>query len=121
MGNSENGISDPPPVAGFDSAGVITSPRFCIGGDHGVQEPKFRLIGDLTNSNFDKTAQTSEPCCPRGIDSPVAITRLRHINGAADLRQLSVDFPNAYRAIALPPASVEASRFCSLDLVDNGP
>ena len=76
-----------------DLGEVILSPRFRIAEHRGIQEPKFRLIDDLTKSNVNKTVQMSETYCPQGIDSFVALTRLQHINGAVGLKQWSVDSP----------------------------
>ena len=68
---------------------------FCISEHHGFQEPKFRLIDDLTKSNVNKTVQMSETYCPQGLGSFVALTRTHHVNGAEGLKQWSVDIPHA--------------------------
>ena len=104
-----------------DLDSTILSPGFCIAEHHGIQEPKFRLIGDLAKSNVNKTVQMSEIYFRQGLDSFVALTRLQHVNGSEDLKQRSVDFPHAYKTIALRPFSAEASRICFLNPVDNRP
>ena len=38
------------PVTNFDRFDDVLSPRFCISGKHGLQEPKYRLADDLTKS-----------------------------------------------------------------------
>ena len=96
-------MSEPTPVAKTDLDSTILSPRFCIAEHHGIQEPKFRLIDDLTKSNVNKTVQMSETYCPQGVDSFVALTRIQHVNGDVDLKQWSVDFPHSYKTIALTP------------------
>ena len=53
-------LSEPTPVSGSDLDNDIRSPRFCIAEHRGIQEPKFRLIEDLTKSNINKTVQMSE-------------------------------------------------------------
>ena len=83
------------PVANADLENTILPPRFCISEHHGNQEPKFRLICDLTKSNVNKTAEMPETYCPQGLDSFVALTRTQHANGAEGLKQRSVDFPDA--------------------------
>ena len=114
-------LSEPSLVTSFDLENLILSPRFCIAEHHGIQEPKFRLIDDLTKSNVNKAVQMSETYCPQGIDSFVALTRLQHTNGAADLQQWSVDFSHAYKTIALHPSSADAAHICFLNPVDNQP
>ena len=102
-------LSEPTPVTESDLNSTIPSPRFCISEHHGIQEQKFRLIGDLTKSNVNKTVEMSETYCPHGLDSFVALTRLQHVNGAEGLKQWSVDFPHAYKTIALHPSSAVAA------------
>ena len=114
-------LSEPTPVTKADLDSAIFSPMFCIAERHGIQEPKFRLISDLTKSNVDKTAQTPETYCPQGLDSFVSLARLHHVGGAGDLEQWSVDPPRAYKTIAIRPSSSEADRICFLDHVDNRP
>ena len=63
----------------------------------------------------------SETYCPQGLDSFVALTRIQHVNGAKDLKQWSVDFPHAYKTIALHPSSSEVANICFLNPVDNQP
>ena len=94
---------------------------FCIAEHHGNQGPKFRLIGDLANPNVNKTVQMAETYFPHGIDSFVALTRLHRANAAEDLKQCSVDFPHAYKTIAIHPSSSEAARICFLNPADNRP
>ena len=53
-------LSKPTPVATDDLDSIILSPRFRIDERHGAQEPKFRLIGDRTKSNVNKSVQMSE-------------------------------------------------------------
>ena len=81
-GISVGWLSEPTPVTTADLDSAILSPRVCIAEHHGIHEPKFRLIGDLTKSNVNKTVQMSEAYCPQGLDSFVASTRLQHGNGA---------------------------------------
>ena len=118
----QNGwLSEPTPVSEADLNTTIPSPRFCIAEHHGIQEPKFRLIDDLTKSNVNKTVEMSETYCPQGLDSFVALTRIQHVNGAKDLKQWSVDFSHAYKTIALHPSSSEVANICFLNPVDNQP
>ena len=100
---------------------AIISPRFCISEHRGIQEPKFRLIDDLTKSNVNKTVGMSEIYCPPGLDSFVALTRLQHINNDGELKQRSVDFPHAYKTIALHSPSSEVANICFLNPVDDRP
>ena len=102
-------LSEPTPVTTEDLNNVILSPMFCIAEHHGIQEPKFRLIDDITKSNVNKTVQMSETYFPQGLDSFIALTRLQHVNGADNLKQWSVDFSHAYKTIAMHPSSSEAA------------
>ena len=52
-------LSEQTQVSMSDLHGAVLSPRFCLAEHHWVQEPKFRLIGDLAKSNLDKTVQMS--------------------------------------------------------------
>ena len=114
-------LSEPAPAPNSDLRDTILSPRFCISEHHGVQEPKFRLIDDLAKSNVDKTVQMSETYCPQSPDSSVALTRLQNIDGADGLKQWSVDFPRAYKTIALHPSSSEDAYISFLNTIDNRP
>ena len=114
-------LAEPTSVSRSDLNHDIISPGFCIAENHGIQEPKFRLIGDLAKSNVNKTVQMSETYFPQGPDSFVALTRTLQINGADDLKQWSVDFSQSYKTIALRPSSSEAAHICRLNPVDNRP
>ena len=61
-------MSEPTAVLRSDFDNAILSQMFCIAEHHGIREPKFRLSGDLTKSNVDKTAQMSETYCHQGPD-----------------------------------------------------
>ena len=114
-------LSEPTHVTESDLDSTILSPRFCISEHHGIQEQKFRPIGDLTKSNVNKTVRMSETYFPHGLDSFVALTRPHRVNGAEDLKQWDVDFPHAYKTIAPQPSSAEADRICFSNPVDNRP
>ena len=105
-GVCEGCLSEPTPVSGSDLLGAILWPRFCIAEHRGVREPELRLIDDITKPNVNRTVQMTETYCPKGLDSFVALTRLRHVNGAGGLKQWSVDFPHAHKTIALRPSRV---------------
>ena len=120
-GSRKGWMSGPTPVSNSDLGDAILSPMFCIAEHHGVQEPKFRLIDDLANSNANETALMSETYCHQGLDSFVALTRLQHINGADGLKQWSADVSHAYKTIALHSSSSEAAHIFFLNPIDNGP
>ena len=44
-------LSEPNPVTASGKTFTILPPRFCISEQHGLQEPKYRLIGDVAKSN----------------------------------------------------------------------
>ena len=104
--------SQPTPITTNDSRSIILSPRFCIAEQHGLKEAKFRLIGEFSRSNVNKTVQMADTYCPQGIDSFVALTRIQSANGVSDLKQWPIDFPHAYKTIALHPSSSEAAHIC---------
>lgn len=74
---------------------LVLPPRFCISENHGLRQPKYRVIDDLSRPLVNSTADTADAYCPQDSDTLVAQTRLLPTRGATDLRNWSVDFPNA--------------------------
>ena len=100
---------------------MVLPPSFCTPEQHGLQQPKFRLIGDLSKSLVNSAIQSTETYCPQGIDSFVAMSRLQVSQGADQLRAWSLDFSHAYKTIALHPGSAEAAIICFINPSDNLP
>ena len=96
----------------FDRHYAVLSSRFCIAEQHGQQEPKFRLIDDLTKSLVNGTVESSETYCPHVLDSLVALARVKGSYGSDQLRAWSVDLSNAYKTIAPLPGSADAAYIC---------
>ena len=71
-----NWISELKPVTNFDRRNAVLSHRFFVPGQHGLQEPKYRLIDDLAKSLANGTVGTTETYCPKGLDAFASITRL---------------------------------------------
>ena len=55
---------------------------FCISEQHGPQQPKFRLIDDLSKSLANGALHPTETYCPHDLDSFVALSRLQILHGA---------------------------------------
>ena len=105
-------LTKPSPISQNDRTNTILSPRFCISEQHGNQQQKFRVIGDLTKSQVNQAAQASDTYCPQDLDMFMVLARLQHRYGAKKLRMWSVDFSNAYKTIGLNKASREAAHIC---------
>ena len=99
----------------------MLSPRFRIAEEHGLQEPKYRLIDDLTKSLANGAVETTEAYCPHDLDSFVALTRLQKYHGSRHLRAWSLYFSHAYKTIAIHPGSAEASYICIINPANNRP
>ena len=113
MGGFRKGwLSEPVPVSEFDRPNTVLSPRFCISEQHGNQEPKFRLIEDLSKSLANDTVHSTETYRPDDLDSFAALARLQHSNWAINLKDWSVDSPRAYKTIALRPDSADTAYIC---------
>ena len=114
-------LSEPVPVTNDDRNHMALSPRFCLSEHHGLQQPKFRLIDDLSKSLVNKTVQSTETYCPQDLDLFAALSRLQVSYGAGQLRAWSLDFPHAYKTIALHPGSADAAFICFINPNDNLP
>ena len=114
-------ISELKPATNFDRRNAVLSPRLCIAAQHGLEEPKYLLIGDLAKSLVNGVAKTTEPYCPQYIDSFAAISLLRKSHGPNHLRAWSLVSPHAYKTISPRPGSAEASYICIINHVDNFP
>ena len=79
-------LSRPTPVTQNDRTNTIMSPRFCISEQHGTQEPKYRVIGDLSKSKINATVGASDTYCPQDLDTFMVLARLRRKYGASNLR-----------------------------------
>ena len=102
-------------------ANTEMSPRFCIAEQNGLQEPKYRVIDDLSRSEVNSTTDTTDTYCPQYLDTLVAHVRALAKLGVSDFRAWSVDFPNAYKAIGLHESSLEAATICLVDPGTNVP
>ena len=108
-------------VTDHDISNTFLSPRFCIADLHGLQQPKYSVIDDLTRAQFKSTANTSDTYFPRDLDALAAQVRaLSHV-GVGDLEAWSVDFRNAYKTIASHEASNDAATVCFINPEDNKP
>ena len=99
----------------------MLSPRFFIAEQHGRQQPKYRLIDDLTKSLVNSAAQTTETFPPQDLDSFVAQTRLQISHGSDHLAAWSLAFSHAYKAIALRPNSAVAAHIFLINHAGNRP
>ena len=86
-------LSNPTPVAAYGRTYTMRSPRFCISSQHGAQEHKFRVIGDLATSLVKPAVGSDDAYFPQDVDAFVAMARLRRAYGPAYLRARSVYFP----------------------------
>ena len=102
-------ISEPNHVSDFDWRNSVLSPRFCIAGPRGLQQPEYRLIGDLAKSLVNGAVESTETCFPHELDSFAALTPWRESYASDHLRTRPIGFPRAYRTIAPHPGSPEAS------------
>ena len=113
--------SAPTPITEGDLDPLILSPRFCISERHGAQQPKYRVIDDLSMSLANSTATMTDTYCPQDLDSLVAQTRLLDRVGARNLKAWSVYVSNAYETILLHRESHDASLVCFVDPRTNTP
>ena len=111
----------PPLATQHDRANTILSPRFCISQQHGNQEPKYRAIGDMAQSQVNITVGASDTYCPQDLDMFMALARLQQKCGATNLRMWPLYFPNAYKTIGLNEASWEAAHICFTNPANNRP
>ena len=102
-------LSKPMPVASSDISQKVTSPRFCVAEQHGLQEPKYRVVDDLSRSYVDATADTTDTYCPQDLDTLVAQVRTLARLGASNFKAWSVDFSNDYKTIGLHESSKDAA------------
>ena len=114
-------LTQPVPITKTDMKHTVKSPRFCISEQHGLQEPKYRVIGDLTRSHVNSTTDTSDAYCPQDMDALVAHVRSLAKLGASDFRARSVDFPNAYKTIGLHESPSEEATICFVEPTTNIP
>ena len=103
MNSTRGGSMDRYPCLSLVGITLPSPPAILYGGKHGKQEPKFRLIDDLTKSLVNGTVESSGTYFPKDLDSIVAIARVQASYGADQLRARSSDFPHAYKTIALRP------------------
>ena len=99
----------------------MRSPRFCIAEQHGLQEPKYRLIDDLAKSLVNGAVETTENLLParlRFVRGPYSFTKIPRLAPSAGL---VADFSHAYETIAIHPGSDEASYICIINHADNRP
>ena len=92
-------LSKPTPITLDDTNKTLLSPRFCISEQHGKQQAKFRVVDDLSRSQANSTADTSDTYCPENMDVLVTQSRTFANLGRTDLKAWSVDFPNAYKLL----------------------
>ena len=97
------------------------SPRFCIAEQHGLQEPKYRVIDDLSRSHANSTTDSTDTCRPQDLDTLVAHFRALEKLGATDFRAWSGDCSNAYKTIGLHESSKEGETVCFVDPYTNVP
>ena len=114
-------LSKPVPVTRSDLSQTVMSPRFCIAEQHGLQEPKYRVIEDLSRSFVNSTADTTDTYFPQSLGTLVAQVRTIAKLGASDFKAWSVDFPNAYKTIGLRESSKGASSVCFVNPHTNAP
>ena len=121
VGHEKGRLSKPLHVKKHDFSNTILSPRFCISEQNGLQEQKFKAIDDMSRSDVNAKAHMADTYSPQDLDTLVAQVRaLSHV-GAVDLRDWSVDFPNAYKTIASHETSNEAATICFAKPTDNRP
>ena len=102
LGERKKGwLSEPTQAADWGRRNDVLSPRYCISGQRGAQAAKFLLIDDLSMSKANETFSTVGKYCPQDIDHFVALTRLQLKTGAWAAGIRPVDFPHAYKAIAI--------------------
>ena len=109
------------PIAPSDLSHTVVSPRFCIAEQHGLQEPNYRAIDDLSRSHVNSTADSTDTYGPHDLDTLVANVRALAKLGATDFRAWSFDFSNAYKTIGLHESPKEASTVCFADPYTNVP
>ena len=97
--HSKGWLSKPSPVSRADVNLAVLSPRFCIAEQHGLQQPKFRVIDDLSRFHVNSTADTTDTYCPENLDTLVTQARTLANLGRTDLKAWSVGFPNAYKKL----------------------
>ena len=91
---------------------AILSPRFCIAEQHGLQEPKYRVIDGLSRPEVNATSHMTDTYFPQDMGALVSQVRdLSHV-GAVDLRDWPVGFPIAYKTIESHEPSDEAVAVC---------
>ena len=105
-------LSKPTPVTQHDRTFAIMSPWFCSAEQHGNQQPKYRVIDDLTMSRVNLTVGASDTYCPHDLDTFMVLARLQHKYGATNLRSWSLDFSNTYKTIGLNEASKDVAHIC---------
>ena len=85
---------------------------FRIAVEIGHQKPKFLLVGDVAYSRLNYTAHTIGIYWPQGLESFIALSRLRAPRGGTDLRAWAAVSHHAYRTISPHPESAAASCIC---------
>ena len=59
-------ISEPEPIAESDMSNMAQSPRFFVAAQRGVQQTKYRVIGDLSRTHVNSTAKATGNNFPHG-------------------------------------------------------
>ena len=114
-------MSDLAPATHSDITHTVTSPSFCIAEQHGLQEPKYRVIDGLSRPHANSTAETADAYFPQDLDTLVAHVRTLAKLGGSDFKAWSVDFSNAYKTIGLHESSVGAATVCFVNPTTNAP
>ena len=122
MGEHPKGwLSKPVPVTRSGRSQTAMSPRFCISEQHGLQEPIYRAIGDLSRSCVNTTTDTKDTYSPQDLATLVAQVRSLARLGASDFMAWSADFANAYKTIGLREPPNDASAVCFVNPHTNAP
>ena len=101
LGGATEGMALETPTGYEIVIDTVMLPRCCVAEQHSLQQPKYRVVDDLSMSQVNATAGASDAYCPHGLDTLVAQKRTLPKIGAADFRAMSVDFPNAYKTIGI--------------------
>ena len=120
-GTSKGWLSEVAPVNNFNRQRTILSPRFCIDEQHGAQEPKFRVMGDLPLPLVKAAVALDDTYFPprfghlHGLGSTTQhIWGYRHTNAVGRLS-------SAYKTSGQNTKSIDASYNCLANHSANRP
>ena len=88
------------------------SPRFCISEQHGLQEPKYRVVDGMSRACANSTADATDTYFPQDLETLVAQVRAIARLGASDCKARPVDFAYAYKTIGIRKSTNVAATVC---------